>query len=106
MHTSMNMASNDIVMMLIDQNEVDIVADVDEIANAIADVGGHEILFEKENEVVGVKKIDGGLSWCRSLEDLPTFTLKEIEKHRQLSGKGKKNKGLKITKTLIPAVHS
>jgi len=36
--------------------------------------------------------------WSKSLADLPTFTIKEIERHRQLSGK---IKGLSISKTLL-----
>ena len=49
----------------------------------------------------GVKEIKGDiLTWSQSLQDLPTFTKREIEKHRQLSGKLKNGKGLPIERTL------
>ena len=36
--------------------------------------------------------------WSKTLVGMPTFTIKEIEKHRQLSDK---IQGLPITKTLV-----
>ena len=38
------------------------------------------------------------VEWSKTLVDMPKFTMKEIEKHRQLSGK---IQGLPITKTLV-----
>ena len=38
------------------------------------------------------------LKWSKTLVGMATFTIKEIEKHRQLSGK---IQGLPITKTLV-----
>ena len=38
------------------------------------------------------------LQWSKSLKEMPTFTIKEIEQHRQLSGKVK---GLPYVKTLL-----
>ena len=38
------------------------------------------------------------IEWSTTLVGMPTFTMKEIEKHRQLSGK---IQGLRITKTLV-----
>ena len=40
---------------------------------------------DKENVVESMCRID----WGKSLEFLPTFTIKEIEKHRDASGKQK-----------------
>ena len=48
-----------------------------------------------------IKLIEGlTLSWSKSMEYLPVFTINEIEKHRQLTGKVR-GKGLPITKTLV-----
>ena len=46
----------------------------------------------------GVGESDiNNLLWSRSLQDMPVFSLNNIEKHGQLSGK---SKGLPISKTL------
>ena len=82
--------ATDITVMLLEQDEI--------IQNEIYK---NNELFESESTYYNVKTVDGlKLSWSRSLAYLPVFTIKEIEKHRQLSGKlREKNEGLLISIT-------
>ena len=52
------------------------------------------VIYEHEKSQQNSEEIE----WSKALVDMPTFTIKEIEKHRQLSGK---IQGLPITKTLV-----
>ena len=52
------------------------------------------VIYEHEKSQQNSEEIE----WSKTLVGMPTFTIKEIEKHRQLSGK---IQGLPITKTLV-----
>ena len=92
-----NMATNMILISLLEQDEVDILIDNEENTMNL-----DQILVDIPRKG-DIKTIEGvTLSWSKSLEHLPVFTINEIEKHKQLTGKMKgKHKGLPITKTLI-----
>ena len=52
------------------------------------------VIYEHEESQQNSEEIEK----CKTLVGMPTFTIKEIEKHSQLSGK---IQGLLITKTLV-----
>ena len=88
------MASVDLIPLMMGQDELCLIDDPTALM-----VNDFDIQITR-NE--GVKEMKGDLlTWSQSLRDLPTFTKHEIEKHRQLSGKLKKGKGLPIERTLV-----
>ena len=93
------MALTSIVSMMLDQEEIEIVI------NSVGHHANAGQLFEEvpTNPEGSFKLVERmNLLWSKNLEDLPVFTMNEIERHRQLSGKLKgKLKGLPITKTLV-----
>ena len=89
------MACTDITSLLLGQEEIEIIVNRNHRVNP-----GQ--LFEKMPDARFKVVEQVTHTWVKSLEHLPPFTLNEIEKHRQLSGKLKgKIKGLPIEKTLI-----
>ena len=52
------------------------------------------VIYEHEKSLQNLEEIE----WSKTLVGMPTFTIKQIEKYRQLSGK---IQGLPIMKTLV-----
>ena len=89
------MASYNIFSLDVDE-EIEIIRDESSVTDSLNQAEAVNVPPKGSIKVVE----DTDLSWSKSLEFLPLFSLHQIEKHRQLTGKAK-GKGLPITKTLV-----
>ena len=88
------MASVDLIALMVEQDEICLIDDP--TALMVND------FYIQMTRYEWVKEMKGDLlTWIQSLRDFPTFKKHKIEKHRQLSGKLKKGKGLPIEKTFV-----